>query len=455
MRRDRAFRALFAVLVTGSLVLGTAVVPAAGGGAIERTPGDAEYGFRLRSGQVGKAWRGTGSIAFTNTGSAPLPLVYLRTWSNGVLGCDAHSITVSNLRGGSITDERLDCTELEVTLDAPLGPGDRTTIEFDLHVRLPNEDDRFGFHRGLALAGTALPTLAVHDDRGWHRMPFENLGESFYSMASDYEVTFTTPRELDTAATGAVIERVETGHGRVRTTYAATQVRDFAWAAGDLRTVMRDARGIDVVVWYQPGVVARATADALARDAADVIRTLGHAFGAYPYPEIDVVVAGNASFGGMEYPTIVFSVPRRITVAHELAHQWFYGTVGNDQYREPWLDESFATWAMRLPFDPRAGCRGISWPSKSAAFTNDMGYWSTHRSEYGLVYYGGACMLANLSKRFGHDRFLRVIGRYTRRHHLGIARTEDFMAAIEAAAAKHLSGFEADAYWRRWRVSPA
>ena len=249
-------------------------------------------------------------------------------------------------------------------------------------------------------------------------------------------------------------ERAETGQGRMRTTVAATQVRDFAWATGELRKVVRTRRGVDVVVWYQPGVVARATARTLALNAADLLDTLGDAFGAYPYPEIDVVLAGHASFGGMEYPTIVFSVPRRITMAHELAHQWFYGTVGNDQYREPWLDESFATWAMRLPFDPRDGCRGISWPSDGAALTNDMGYWSTHRNEYGLVYYGGACMLANLSERFGHDRFLRIVGRYARRHQLGIARTEDFMATIERAAENHLGGFDADAYWRRWRVDP-
>jgi len=455
MRRGRVFTRILTVLVTGSLVIGAAAMPAAAGAAIVRTPGEATYEFRLRSGQAGKTWRGIGAIAFTNTGADPLPLVYLRTWSNGVLGCATHSITVSNLQGGTITDERLACTELEVTLDAPLGPGERTTIGFDLQIRLPNVDDRFGFHRGLALAGTALPTLAVNDDRGWHRAPFENLGESFYSVVADYEVVFITPPGLDTAATGTVIERVETRRGRVRTRVAAAQVRDFAWAAGDLRRVVRTTRGVDVVAWYQPGAVARATARVLARDAATVIRTLGDAFGDYPYPEVDVVLAGHASFGGMEYPTIVFSVSRRNTMAHELAHQWFYGTVGNDQYWEPWLDESFATWAMRLPFDPRAGCRGISWPSDGAAFTHDMAYWSTHRSQYWLVYDGGACMVANLSKRFGHARFLRIIGRYTRAHHLDIARTEDFMAAIERAAANHLAGFDADAYWRRWRVDPA
>jgi aminopeptidase N len=157
----------------------------------------------------------------------------------------------------------------------------------------------------------------------------------------------------------------------------------------------------------------------------------------------------------MEYPTIVFSEPNRITLAHELAHQWFYGTVGNDQYHEPWLDESFATWAMRLPFDPRNGCDGISWPSAQAALTNDMGYWAAHPGQYGLVYSGGACLLANLSKRFGHARFLRIIGRYAQRHRFDIARTEDFMAAIETAAAKHLPGLDVAAFWDRWRVNPS
>lgn len=34
----------------------------------------------------------------------------------------------------------------------------------------------------------------------------------------------------------------------------------------------------------------------------------------------------------------------RLDVAHEVAHEWFYAAVGNDQYREAWLDESFAVY---------------------------------------------------------------------------------------------------------------
>jgi Peptidase family M1 domain len=371
-----------------------------------------------------------------------------------VLGCGARSIVVSGLRGGARTGLRLDCTELEVTLDEPLVPGARTTIAFDLRIRIPTKDDRFGYHRGLTLAGTALPTLAVHDDHGWHRAPFEDLGESFYSLVSDYDVTFVTPRGLESAATGVVTERALVGPGRRRTTYAARNVRDFAWAAGDLERVIRTVGGSDIVVWFQSEALTRARARAVATDARRVMRVLGEAFGAYPYREVDVVLAGYGSFGGMEYPTIVFTEPARATVAHELAHQWFYGTVGNDQYREPWLDESFATWAMRLPFGrPTHGCR-ISWPSTDAALTNDMGYWSTHPAQYWLVYSGGACMLSRLSARFGHARFRQLVGSYARQHHLGIARTEDFMAMIETAAATHLPGFDVAAFWERWRVRP-
>lgn len=438
-----------------TLVVPSFARPAIAGAPIVRTPAGASYDFHLRSGASGKSWTGDGSISFTNVGAVPLTEVYVRVWSNGVLGCGAKSIVVSNLVGGTITDERLACTELEVTLDDPIATGEGTAIAFDLRVRLPREDDRFGFHRGLALVGTALPTLSVSDDAGWHRAPFENLGESFYSVAADYEVTFVTPRGLDTAATGTMTERAQVGGGRWRTTYTATQVRDFAWAAGQFRRVVRSARGTDVVVSYQRGAVSPAQARSLARDAVNVVKTLGSAFGDYPYPEVDVVLAGHARFGGMEYPTIVFSGPSRITMAHELAHQWFYGVVGNDQYAEPWLDESFATWAMRLPFDPRKGCRGISWPSANASFTADMDYWTTHRSQYWLVYFGGACMLANLSKRFGQERFISVVARYVARHHVDIARTEDFMAAVETAAAKYLPGFDAAAYWDRWRVAPS
>jgi len=33
-----------------------------------------------------------------------------------------------------------------------------------------------------------------------------------------------------------------------------------------------------------------------------------------------------------------------ILTPHEVSHQWFYSLVGNDQAKEPWLDEALATY---------------------------------------------------------------------------------------------------------------
>jgi hypothetical protein len=51
---------------------------------------------------------------------------------------------------------------------------------------------------------------------------------------------------------------------------------------------------------------------------------------------------------------ILEATPSREVLVHEVAHMWFYGMVGNSQFRDPWLDEAFATWAEAVPDPPPA-----------------------------------------------------------------------------------------------------
>jgi hypothetical protein len=98
---------------------------------------------------------------------------------------------------------------------------------------------------GLALLGTALPTLAIHDDLGWHLDPFVDLGESFYSIVGDYQVTLNVPSTLRTPTTGVAVASQTAGARRI-TTYVAHHVRDFEWAAGRLATVHGRSGGTEV-----------------------------------------------------------------------------------------------------------------------------------------------------------------------------------------------------------------
>jgi hypothetical protein len=81
-----------------------------------------------------------------------------------------------------------------------------------------------------------------------------------------------------------------------------------------------------------------------------------------------------------------------------------------------------------------------------------MAYWSAHQHEYGTIYDGGGCMLADLARRFGLDRFETILASYAASARFGVARTGDFTAAIDRAAATDLPGLDMAAYWDRWRV---
>ena len=416
-----------------------------------RNPGSPSYVVSLRGDALGHVWRGEESITFTNLEAEPLATIWLRLWSNGVVGCDPQAIAVAGMHGGTPGDLSHRCTALPIDLDTPVAQGAEATISMRVTIDLPRKNDRFGYHGGLALMGTALPTLAVHDDLGWHLDPFVDLGESFYSIVGDYRVTLNVPRTLRTPASGVAVA-TQTDGGRRVTMYVAHDVRDFEWAAARLATVRGRSGGTEVVVSYRPlDLTRRAAKTALGYSVAS-LDAYSAGFGTFPYPEMDVVLTSFAAFGGMEYPTIIFTNPDKITISHELGHQYWYGIVGDDQFSSPWLDESFATWTSYLPFGAWKKCASYRWPSNGARITNDMGYWKAYPAEYDTIYSGGGCLLANLADTFGMARFVEILHDYAQAHWFGVTRTEDFKAAIEAAALADGLAFDPATYWDHWRV---
>jgi hypothetical protein len=420
-------------------------------GGVVRNPADPEYTVRLRGDATGRTWTGWEEISFANADATPLGRVWLRLWSNGLDGCDPKAIAITHPGSGSWGAPTTDCTAIPVDLDSPLAPGQRTALRFDLWIHVPARNDRFGYAEGMALLGTPLPTLAVHDDHGWHLDPFVSFGESFYSVVGRYRVTLDVPAGLETPTTGRQMGVRHVGEREMRT-FVADDTRDFAWAAGDFRVMEEGAGGDLVRVWFRPELVPPRRAAEMARLARTSMTTYGSAFGAYPYPEVDVVLTDFRRYGGMEYPQIVFTNPIDRVVTHELAHQWWYGIVGNDEYAEPWLDESLATWSMFLPLEPWRACDRYRWPSPTARVTGDMAYWSDHTKEYGTIYGGGGCMLADLAHRFGLAPFEGILAGYARSRWFGVARGEDLIATIDRAAAEQLPDLDMAPFWARWRV---
>lgn len=454
-RRPLSLVGFLAVAVLGSLVGRPAPVSAAAATSVSRVPDSISYQVRLSSDELGHVWTGRERISFRNNGSSPLRAVWLRLWDNGVLGCTStgDSIQVSNVQGGLAGPLETGCTAVRIALTTAVAPGAEGSVSLHVRIGVPARNDRFGYHGGIALLGNALPVLAVRDDAGWHHTePYVSLGESFYSIVSRYRVTLTTPLALETPTTGIRVARTVLAGGRVRSTYAARQVRDFAWAAGKFSNRSTTVNGTRLVVSYLSRQFTSKRAMWSLRRAAASLRTYDAALGDYPYPEMDVVLWGDGP-GGMEYPTIIFTLPP--TIPHEIAHQWWYGIVGDDEYRSPWLDESFAQWSASslVHWDWATACSPLTWQSPTDRITRGMGYWSRPGHGYTWsVYLNGPCMLHALAVRFGSHRFATILAGYAHDHWFGVTRTRDFKAVIDRAAAHDLPRFDVRAFWTKWRV---
>jgi len=124
----------------------------------------------------------------------------------------------------------------------------------------------------------------------------------------------------------------------------------------------------------------------------------------------------------------------RVVVTHELAHQWFYGLVGDNQGRDPWLDEGLATYAEGRGEGTLGSMRATTIPADARGHLGaPMTYWQAHQSSYYRgAYIQGAQALAALGPIDRVDCALRV---YVARNAYRIARPHDLIAAAQVVFA--------------------
>jgi hypothetical protein len=162
----------------------------------------------------------------------------------------------------------------------------------------------------------------------------------------------------------------------------------------------------------------------------DAARTYVAAYAALvgPYPLASLRVAETGLqpvFAGMEYPGLVFvstGLQSRATaatlhgvVAHEVAHQWFYGLLGDDEFSDPWLDEAFATYlaveASESAPAPLSGAAGNTISGTADGPPVDQGVLDFQdNGRYGAaVYAHGARFLAELRRTMGDSAWINFL----------------------------------------------
>jgi aminopeptidase N len=180
--------------------------------------------------------------------------------------------------------------------------------------------------------------------------------------------------------------------------------------------------------------------------------------------------------GGVEFPGIVLIESSRYdkpndpvfinTVAHEVAHQWWYNIIGNDVIQSPWLDEGLTTRSAGVYFEGAYGAEGylgvadywqqsydrVLQAGKDEAVTRSLTFFenSPNPELYGpIVYSKGALFFYNLRKEIGDKAFFTGLQAYYRQFKYQIATGKDLLKAFEDASGKDL-----EAFYQKWLYSP-
>jgi hypothetical protein len=438
--------------VTTALVV-AACAPSAASALEPSGPVPSAYTLDLRyEPRGGGTLSGRETIDFVNRGPETLDAVWLRLWANGPDRCRPRRIEVTV--EAPATAGTLVCSALEVRLPAAVPPGGAGRIALRIRVSERDVRDLFGHVGPAALFGNVIPVLAVEDGLGLHLEPYVDDGESFYSLTARWDATLDVPRGMRAASTGATVaERVS--RARRTITVHTDHARDFALAVGRLR--VRTRRVGDVLVRVFAPRRSFLTRFALS-DAARAVRVFGRRFGAYDSPELDVVeLPPEIRNPGMEYPELVFAVPLPFVISHEVAHQWWYSIVGNNEYREPWLDETFASYSERLvaggfgDCDPRRPFRYIPRRFRRLHLDDTMRVFGGRVSSYSaVVYQGGACALHTLEGELGHARMRRFLRLLVERHRHGIETKAEVLQTLSEVAPP---GFDLDRFLARAHLS--
>ena len=244
----------------------------------------------------------------------------------------------------------LDDTSVKVSLEDTDSPaGGSLNLEVKAQTSLPAGIARFGtVYRDegkLYHLQFFCPYLEYNKDGWFLDPPRYSLLENRNPMPADYNITIEAPEEYLIAGPGKITRNGNT------TTIAAEQLRDLALYASNYMDVDEfELNGITIHNYYLKTEGEEEYRKYSKQFLTDAFENLTEMVGEYHRSEFSLVEGtANMEYSGIsevsgrgfyEYDSSRFERVYENTI-HEAAHQWFFDSVGNYEYREGWIDESF------------------------------------------------------------------------------------------------------------------
>jgi hypothetical protein len=341
-------------------------------------------------------------------------------------------------------------TMLRVPLPRSAAPGDSMEITIGYRVIFPPIQPtdwppigNTGWTEDVIQAGEWYPALIPYvDGSGWQTWEYYPVGDpTIYPLTNiNLNVQVDDPNVI-VASGGAA------GHDGLVWRFHVSGARGIAFLASPQYRVSQVMQGdIPITSYYFPHHEQQGK-EALDM-AAKAIDLYSRIYGPYPYSSLAIVE--NGFFGGMEYSELISVTdycyethhgdPESCLpalIAHETAHQWWYGSVGNDQVHEPWLDEMMAFYAELLYYE-HYHPEEIEWWWKTRVDIYspygpvDAEIYSYEKSEYFIpsMYGQAARFMRDLRRLMGEEAFFALLADYYQTNTGRMVTGDDFFQAV-------------------------
>lgn len=421
-----------------------------------------------------QSYAATQHVRYTNQEDVPLNEIYFRLFPNSpAYGGRLKITSLTANRTGVKPVFELDDTALKIELDQPLKPGQAIEFEMTYEVQVPTEEveigyNRFGLHDTILTLPGFFPLIPVYDDEGWNVELAEPQGDTVFSDTSLFQVNITAPADqvVVTSGTCEVMPDDSTKLWRC----VSGPMRDFMIAMSSEYQVKSDmVDGVKLNSYYRPEFAEEGQRGL--QVVADALRTYEQLIGEYPFNELDLVGTPTTA-GGIEYPGLVVIAEGMYAesptfyesaTAHEVAHQWWYSLVGNDQIDEPWLDEALTQFTTALYFHAMYGAPGFSGYVESLQSRydrvkdtpddkrSDLPVSGYTEKQYGAIVYGKAALFFNaIYEAIGNERFDHLLQDYFNQYRYGVAYPQDFLRVAEGYVGKE----KLDEMLKEWIETP-
>jgi hypothetical protein len=414
-------------------------------------------------------------IRYVNTSPEGLDELLLVVEANRIPGAFSMKL-ITWEPGEPIEDFNLEGDQIHIPLPQTLAPGEMINvyIRYELVIPkapLPSETTRplpFGYTERQVNIVDWYPYIPPYrPGDGWLAHKNWWFGEHQVFDRVDFHVKLTLAEQVEglvIAASAPVMMQGEDTY-----LYHQESARSFALSASHEYIVQTTTVG-DITVYSYSFPFHEYAGEEVLHNTADAMELFSQLILPYPHSSLSVVEAD--FLDGMEYDGLYFlshgfynlyeGTPRGYLTfisAHETAHQWWYGLVGNDQALEPWLDEAMCTYMEYLFYEnvyaeyPSVSDQSITdwWWYYRVNFYNPSGWvngsiydYDQFRTYRDAVYLNGAKFLHGLRSRIGDEAFFSFLKDYATQKQNTVATALDFFAILQENTDEDVDGWIRD-----------